>query len=58
MTSQTSAYAVKAGAMGLGLAAGIAGMALALSWLIWVGVGFLVVAFLLRFLPRPGVDPS
>ena len=47
---------LKAWAFSLGLAVGIAGMALTLRWLVWVAVGFLVVAFLLRFLPKSGPD--
>jgi len=47
---------LKAGALGLGLAVGIVGMALTLRWLVWVAVGLLVVAFLLRFLPKSGAD--
>ena len=58
MISGAAVYTLKAGAAGLGLAAGIAGMALSLHWLVWVAVGLLAVAFLLRFLPKPGVDPS
>ncbi len=49
---------LKAAAFALGLATGIVGMALTLRWLVWVAVGLLVVAFLLRFLPGPGTDPS
>jgi len=43
----------KAWAFGVGLTAAILGMALALRWLVWVAVGFLSVAFLLRFINRP-----
>lgn len=49
---------LKPWAFGLGLAAGIMGMALMLRWLVWVAVGLLVVAFLLRFLSKPGADAS
>ncbi len=47
---------LKAWAFGLGLAVGIVGMALTLRWLVWVAVALLVVAFLLRFLPKSGAD--
>lgn len=47
---------LKAWAFGLGLAVGIVGIALTLRWLVWVAVGLLVVAFLLRFLTRTGAD--
>lgn len=44
---------LKSWAFGVGLTAAILGMALTLRWLVWVAVGFLAVAFLLRFLTRP-----
>ena len=34
-----------------GAAAACAGMAMSLSWLVWVGVAVLAVAVVLRFLP-------
>ena len=43
---------LKAWAFGLGLTMTIVGMALAMRWLVWVAVGLLAVAFLLRFLTR------
>jgi hypothetical protein len=43
---------LKSWAFGVGLTVAIVGMALALRWLVWVAVGFLVVAFLLRFFTR------
>ena len=43
---------LKSWAFGVGLTAAIVGMALTLRWLVWVAVGFLIVAFLLRFLTR------
>jgi tellurite resistance protein TehA-like permease len=52
MTYQPSVFAIKAGAFGLALATGIAGIALMLRWLVWVAVGLLAAAFLLRFVPR------
>jgi hypothetical protein len=37
---------------GAGFMAGLAGMAFERRWLVWVGVGLLCVAFLLRFAGR------
>ena len=37
---------------GVGLVVGLAGMALELRWLIWLGVGCLAAAFVLRFIKR------
>lgn len=36
----------------LGAALALAGMALTLPWLVWAGIGALVVGLLLRFIPR------
>jgi hypothetical protein len=44
---------LKSWAFGVGLTAAIVGMALTLRWLVWVAVGVLAVAFLLRFFTRP-----
>lgn len=41
----------KIGLFAIGAGAGFAGMALSLSWLVWVAVAVLAVAVLLRFLP-------
>lgn len=50
---------LKAWAFALGLAVAIVGMALAQRWLVWVAVGILSVAFLLRFLNNASpTDPS
>ena len=38
---------------GLGLVVGLAGMALEIRWLVWVAVGLLAAAFLLRFVKQP-----
>lgn len=43
---------LKAWTFGFGLTVAIVGMALALRWLVWLAVGLLSVAFLLRFLTR------
>jgi hypothetical protein len=48
---------LKAWAYGLGLATAIVGMAVNFRWLVWVAVGFLAVALLLRFLNKPSIDP-
>lgn len=42
-------FTAKATLGGVGFVAGLAGMALDLRWLIWVGVGLLLAAFGLRF---------
>jgi hypothetical protein len=47
-----SVFVLKALFGGVGLSAGIAGMALELRWLVWGAVVLLLVAFLLRFAER------
>lgn len=42
-------FTTKAALGGVGLVAGLVGMALDLRWLIWVAVALLLAAFLLRF---------
>lgn len=42
---------------GIGLAVGLAGMALNHRPLVWVAVGFLAAAFLTRFIERRRVSP-
>lgn len=42
-------FVIKAVLGTLGLAAGLAGMALDVRWLVWAAVGLLGSAFLLRF---------
>jgi len=37
-----------------GAALAFAGIGMSLSWLVWVGIGVLVVGLLLRFLPDGG----
>ena len=49
---------LKAWAFGLGLAAVLVGMALSWRWLVWVALGLLAVAFLLRFWAKSSPDPS
>lgn len=43
---------VKASLFGLGLAVGLAGMALRFLWMVGVAVGLLAAAFALRFVER------
>jgi len=43
-------FTAKATLGGVGFVAGLAGMALELRWLVWVGVALLGAAFVLRFL--------
>lgn len=42
----------KAALAGVGLVVGLAGMALALRWLVWIAVGLVAGAFVLRFAER------
>ncbi len=49
----TRFFAVKAWLAGVGLGAGLAGMATGRRWLVWIAVGLLGLAFLLRFAERP-----
>ena len=46
-----SPFVLKAWCGGLGLALGLAGMALESRLLVWLAAGLLAVALLLRFLP-------
>ena len=50
--------AAKAWLGGIGLVIGLVGMALEIEWIVWVAVGCLGVAFLLRFVKQAsgGVD--
>jgi len=43
---------------GAGLVVGLVGMALEITWIVWVAVACVAAAFLLRFAKRPsgGVD--
>jgi hypothetical protein len=47
---------LKSWAFGVGLTAAILGMALERRWLVLIAVGFMSVAFLLRFFSRPTSD--
>jgi len=48
----TSVFPIKAWLGGAGLVAGLAGMALQWRWLVYVAVGLLLAAFVLRFAGR------
>lgn len=51
-------FVVKAWLGGVGLALGLAGVALDRGWVIWIGIALLATAFLLRFGDRAGVAPG
>lgn len=48
----------KIGLFAIGAAAAFAGMARSLSWLVWAGVGVLLIAMILRFLPERDRSPD
>jgi len=48
-----SVTAAKTWLGGTGLVVGLVGIALEIRWIVWVAVGCLGVAFLLRFVKRP-----
>ena len=50
-------FAVKAWLGGIGLAAGLIGIAIERRWLVWMAVGLLSGAFLLRFGERTSPPP-
>jgi hypothetical protein len=45
-------FTAKAWLGGVGIVVGLAGVVLAARGLVWVAVGFLGIAFLLRFVPQ------
>ena len=47
-------FVLKAWVGGAGFAIGVAGMVTERRWLVAMAVGFLAVAFLIRFAERPG----
>lgn len=53
----TPFFTVKAWLAGAGLAVGLAGMAMARRWLVWVAVALLAAAFLVRFAERSREAP-
>jgi hypothetical protein len=50
-------FAVKAWLGGVGLAVGLVGLAIERRWLVWIAVGLLSGAFLLRFGDRTSPPP-
>ena len=48
---------VKAALAGTGFVTGLVGMALQLRFLVWIGVGLLAAAFVLRFAERGNPTP-
>lgn len=48
----TRLFVWKAGLAGAGLVIGLAGMALAVRWLVWIAVALVAGAFVLRFAER------
>jgi len=51
-------FVLKAWVGGAGFAIGLAGMVTERRWLVDMAVGFLAVAFLIRFAERPGASGS
>ncbi len=54
----TRLFVWKAALAGAGLVVGLAGMALALHWLVWIAVGLAGGAFVLRFAERRNGAPG
>lgn len=54
----TRCFVAKAWLAGAGLVTGIAGMAAGWRWLVWIAVGLVGVAFLLRFAERRNAPPA
>jgi hypothetical protein len=52
------ASAVKAWIGGAGFVVGLVGIAVAIDWIVWIGVGCLGAAFLLRFVKPSSGDPG
>jgi hypothetical protein len=50
--ARPSLFACKAGLAGVGLGVGLVGMALEARWLVWIAVGLVGLAFLLRLAGR------
>jgi thiosulfate reductase cytochrome b subunit len=53
-----SVFAIKAWLGGLGLGTGIVGMALEARWLVWLAIGLLLGAFLLRLAEKKADTPT
>jgi hypothetical protein len=56
MTPRLGLFELKAWTAAAGSTLGLAGMALQWRWLVWIGMGLLGVAFLLRFADRKRPD--
>jgi hypothetical protein len=54
----TRLFVWKAALAGAGLVVGLAGMALAVRWLVWIAVGLVGGAFVLRFAARRNGEPG
>jgi hypothetical protein len=54
----TRLFVWKAALAGAGLVVGLAGMALAVRWLVWIAVGLVAGAFVLRFAERRNGQPN
>jgi hypothetical protein len=54
----TRLFVWKAALAGAGLVVGLAGMALAVRWLVWIAVGLVGGAFVLRFAARRTGEPG
>jgi hypothetical protein len=50
-------FAVKAWLGGIGLAVGLVGIAIETRWLVWIAVGLLSGAFLVRFAEKKSPPP-
>ncbi|HYT03689.1 MAG TPA: hypothetical protein VEM13_02255 [Gemmatimonadales bacterium] len=58
MLGSHNLVAAKAWLAGTGLAIGLAGMATARRWLVWIALALVAVAFLLRFAERGKLNRS
>jgi hypothetical protein len=54
----TRLFVMKALLAGAGLLIGLAGMALAARWLVWIAIGLAAGAFAVRFAERRNGEPS
>jgi hypothetical protein len=54
----TRLFILKAALAGAGLAVGLAGMALAVRWLVWIAIGLAGGAFVVRFAERRNGEPD
>jgi hypothetical protein len=54
----TRLFILKASLAGVGLVVGLAGMALAVRWLVWIAFGLVSGACVVRFAERRNGEPS